>query len=210
MTAPGSVIVVGAGSVGRALIARWLEAGRDVTVAVRDASDAKYDDLRESASMVSLDQLPDSEITVLAMPGATLAELLDDHASRLDGRVIVDATNRVGGTTMHQLPLLTSALPAARVYRGFNTTGWENFAATVAGQRPDMLYCGPDGPERATVAALIADAGPRPVWLGDGTAAADVLDGVARLWFTLAFDRGLGRHVAFRILCDADPSQLEV
>ena len=64
----------------------------------------------------------------------------------------------------------------------------------------------PAGRGQATVAEAIAGAttvvvatGLRPVWVG-GPEAADVLDGIARLWFTMAFARGHGRHLAFRML----------
>jgi predicted dinucleotide-binding enzyme len=106
---------------------------------------------------------------------------------------------------LHQTPLLSAKLPHALVYRAFTATGWENFTGDVAGERPDMPYTGPDGTERGTVAGLIADAGPRPVWLGAD--AQDALDGAARLWFTLALGRGLGRRLAFRVLTDS-PEEL--
>lgn len=52
-----------------------------------------------------------------------------------------------------------------------------------------------------TVARLSTDAGPRPAWLGADVQ--DAPDGVARVWFTPALGRGLGRRLAFRVLTDS-------
>jgi predicted dinucleotide-binding enzyme len=46
---------------------------------------------------------------------------------------------------------------------------------------------------------LIRDVGLRPVRAG-GLEAADVVDGVTRLWFALAFSGGWGRHHGLRIV----------
>lgn len=48
--------------------------------------------------------------------------------------------------------------------------------------------------------ALQADVGFTPVWVGEGEQAANVIDGVTKLWFALAMGRGMGRHLGFRAL----------
>jgi predicted dinucleotide-binding enzyme len=193
------LLVIGAGPVGRALARSWSAAGHAVTVAVRDPDDPKHDTYRTQHRLAGASpMLPTAEVTVLAVPGAQLPALLDAHGRRLDGRLLIDATNSPGGVRMHQSPLLSERLPGALVYRAFTTTGWENFTTEIAGERPDMLYAGPAGDARTTVARLIADVGPRPVWLGEATE--DTLDAMTRLWFALAMGRGLGRHLAARVL----------
>jgi predicted dinucleotide-binding enzyme len=62
-----------------------------------------------------------------------------------------------------------------------------------------MFYSGPTQGAQI-VEALIEAVGMRPVHVGSGVAAADVLDGITRLWFTLALQQGRGRHLAFRTL----------
>ena len=49
--------------------------------------------------------------------------------------------------------------------------------------------------------AIIRAVGLDPVRIGD-LGAAGTLDGVARLWFQLAFSQGMGRRLAFRLLRD--------
>jgi predicted dinucleotide-binding enzyme len=63
----------------------------------------------------------------------------------------------------------------------------------------DLVYCGRDDESRETVERVIGATGLRPIW-EEGTDKAAVVDGVAALWFTLAFERGAGRGVGFKIL----------
>jgi predicted dinucleotide-binding enzyme len=69
----------------------------------------------------------------------------------------------------------------------------------VGGERPDLFYAGPEGDSQKDLEQLITDLGLGPVWVG-GADAADVVDGVLRLWFTLARHRG--RRIAFRLIAD--------
>ncbi len=75
----------------------------------------------------------------------------------------------------------------------------------LEGQAADLFWCGPGGVDGATVESLIADTGARPIELGD-LDAADVLDGVARLWLALAWGRG--REHGFRVLDRTFPGSL--
>jgi predicted dinucleotide-binding enzyme len=199
------VAVIGAGTIGLTLARAWRDAGLTVTVAVRDPDADRHAALRAELAVAAVaDAVPAARATLLAVPGAGLPELVSASSDVLDGRLLLDATNLLGAASLHQVPLLRGALPTARVYRAFNTVGWETFADptyVVAGHpvAADLLYCGPDGGDVATVEELVRAVGLNPVRLG-GLDAADVLDGVARLWFTLAFGRGLGREIAFTVL----------
>jgi hypothetical protein len=122
------------------------------------------------------------------------------QAARLDGRVIVDATNRMGGGPMNSLAAIQAHSPAARIYRAFNSVGWENFADPVFdGVAADLFYCGPEGDGRDMVERLIADAGLRPMYVG-GPEQAGLVDGVASRWFALAMGQRHGRRLAFKVL----------
>lgn len=121
-------------------------------------------------------------------------------AAALGGRIVIDATNNTGGATMNSIALIGEHAPAARVYRAFNSLGWENFAdADYDGVNGDMLYAGPAGPGQETVEQLIGATGLRPIRVGDATKAG-IVDDFVKLWFTLAFEQGLGRGVGFKIL----------
>jgi 8-hydroxy-5-deazaflavin:NADPH oxidoreductase len=210
------IAVVGGGSVGAAVGRAWGRAGHDVTVGVRSPDEPRYDDLRASLPVTSVTTaLGDCDAVLIATPASALPDVLTAQAAALDGALVMDATNQLSGPPthpsafsrpMHQLPLFAERLPSARVYRAFNTLGWESFAEpTFGAETADLLFCGPDGADRVTVEQLIGDVGLRPVWLG-GPEAADALDGAARLWFTLALARGHGRHLALRILAEKELS----
>lgn len=188
--------VVGAGDVGRTVGRAWARAGHEVRFGVRRR--AAHGDL-DGAEPIG-PAIEAAAAVLLAVPAAALPDLLAAHAGGLAGAVVLDATNAVGQPVLHQLPLLTRYVPPGRVYRAFCTAGWEVLAEPVLdGVRADLAFCGPDGPDRTLVAGLIGDVGLRPVYLG-GLDAADVVDGVTRLWFTLAFGRGYGRHHGIRVL----------
>jgi len=62
-----------------------------------------------------------------------------------------------------------------------------------------MLYSGPAGEAQAAVEELITATGLRPIWVGDNDKA-QIVDNFTALWFTLAFERGLGRNLGFKLL----------
>ncbi|MFN8074764.1 MAG: NAD(P)-binding domain-containing protein [Kineosporiaceae bacterium] len=197
------VTVIGAGPVGATLARGWRAAGTDVVVGVRDAGDPKHDELKAELAVADVAQALDgADVALLAVPGPSLSEVVAAHAAALSSTVVIDATNRVGRTSMHQIPMLTQYLPAARLYRGFCSLGWEVFAdPVISGVAADLPFVGADSPDRSTVEELISALGLTPLWLGD-LDAADTLDGLVKAWFALAIQQGRGRHVAFKLLSD--------
>ena len=136
---------------------------------------------------------------LLAIPGNAVHEFAHDHAKELDGRIVIDATNSIGGPSAHQWEVFGDASPKAGLYRAFNVYGFEVYDnAVIGGVQPDLFYAGPEG-SRDEVEGLIRDVGLNPIWVG-GADAADTVDGVLRLWFTLA--RRHGRHIAFKLIKD--------
>lgn len=187
------VCVVGTGNVGRTLAQRFAEAGIAVSFASRNPEQTNIDGL----AVTGIDKaLATSEVVVLALPGAAVGEFLRTHRQALVDHLVVDASNNVGGATLHH----AEQAAGLSYCRAFNTLGVENFAdPEYVDGRADLFYSGPPQ-RRAEMETLIDAVGLRPIYVGDGVAAADILDGVTRLWFTLALNQGLGRHLAFRTL----------
>jgi 8-hydroxy-5-deazaflavin:NADPH oxidoreductase len=183
------IAVIGAGRIGGTIGGKWEAAGHEVVYGLRDPSKNK------NAKPIA-DALRSAGTVLLAIPGGAVVQFVRQHAKDLDGKVLIDATNTMGGASANSWPEISAILPKARLYRAFNTYGWDVFAEPlVGGERPDLFYAGPDD----AVEQLIIDVGLRPVRVG-GTDAVDVVDGVLRLWFTLA--RSRGRHIGFRLLSD--------
>jgi 8-hydroxy-5-deazaflavin:NADPH oxidoreductase len=139
-------------------------------------------------------------VVLIALPGGVVEPTAQKYAAELSGRIIIDAANRMGEDSMHNLAPFQQHAPQAQLYRAFNSLGWENFAEPIFnGIQADLFYCGPDGEARPIVEQLISDVGLRPVYLG-GVEQMGLLDSIASLWFTLAFGQKKGRHLAFKVL----------
>jgi predicted dinucleotide-binding enzyme len=201
-----TIAVLGAGNIGGTLGKKWSQAGHQVHFGVRDPNGKHAQELRnELGDWAAIGTLGDvlqgkPDVVVIALPGGTVASIAQQYASELNGRIIIDAANRMGEDSMHNLAPFQQHTPQAQLYRAFNSLGWENFAEpTFDGIQADLFYCGPAGPAQATVEQLISDVGLRPVYLG-GTEQMGLLDSIAGLWFALAFGQKKGRHIAFKVL----------
>jgi predicted dinucleotide-binding enzyme len=183
-----SIGVIGSGNIGETIGAAWQRAGHEVRYASRSPEPPR--------TVAIADAIAGAEVVLLAVPGAAVPALLAEHGAALDGRVVIDATNDVGG---ERLSHPEAYPPGARFARAFNSLGFEMFAnPAIGGEVADLFWC---GPEDAGVERLIADVGLRPVRVGD-LDAIDVVDGVGRLWLTLVFRQGRPRRLAFRMLSD--------
>jgi 8-hydroxy-5-deazaflavin:NADPH oxidoreductase len=199
------VAVLGAGNIGGTLGRKWAKAGNDVTFGVNDPNGPKAQavraDLGDAARIgTAAEAIAAGDVVLLAVPGPAMDDAIRANKAQLDGKIIIDAANRMGDPQPDSLATLRAGTPNAKTYRAFNTLGWENFETPVIdGIQADLFFCGPDGAPRATVEQLIADIGLRPVWLGDNDQIATV-DGLLRLWFALAIGQRKGRHLAFKLI----------
>jgi 8-hydroxy-5-deazaflavin:NADPH oxidoreductase len=190
--------VIGAGNIGGTLATKLGRAGHDVTVGVRSPEGRAV----EAARCATIaDAVGGADALILALPGPQVESFLREHGTSLDGRVVIDAANSIGGGgPAHHAAAFAEHAPGALMVRAFNTLGWENFADPIYdGERTDMFWCGPAGEAGDVTERIISDVGPRPVRVG-GPDAIDAVDGVLRLWFALMTERGGNRRLGFRAL----------
>jgi predicted dinucleotide-binding enzyme len=198
------IAVLGAGKIGGTLGRTWVGAGNTVTFGVSDpdgqhAREITADLGNQAAIGTIAEALADAEVAVFAIPGTTMAETIAANAPALANKLVIDAANRMGEQTANSLEDFRRHTPSARYVRAFNTLGWENFADPLFdGVAADLIYAGPEA-DRPLVEQLIAEIGLHPVWLGDADQVSTV-DSLLRIWFTLAIQRGMGRHLAFKVL----------
>jgi predicted dinucleotide-binding enzyme len=183
-----AIAIVGTGNIGRTLGEAWRRAGHAVSYASRTPAPPE--------TLAPEDALATAEVVLLAIPGAAVDAFIDEHARLLAGRLIIDATNRMGGDRLHSADELAAHAPTARPPRAFNTVGHEVLADPG---EADLFWCGPDGDDRALVEGLITDVGLRPIRVGH-LETIDVVDGIGRLWMTLVFGAGHPRSIAFKLL----------
>lgn len=199
------ITVLGTGNIGATLGKKWAGQGHEVTFGVRDVTAAKHQTLLETipgqATIApTVEAAAAAEVVVLAIPGAAVKETMAQLGSTLADKLIIDATNQITQADMSAIATITAAAPQAKLFRAFNTLGWENFETPeLGGAQIDLFYCGQPDAGRETVAQLIADIGLRPVYLG-GLDKAPILDALTRLWFTLGYEQGHGRRLAFKML----------
>lgn len=199
------IAILGAGNIGGTLGRKWVAAGHRVAFGVTNPDGERAQALRtELGTKVTIgpvaDALTGTDVVVMALPGKVMDEVITKYATQLDGKIIIDTANRLGGGPMNSFATFQAHTPHARVSRAFNSLGWENFADPMFdGTQADLFYCGPDGDSREVVEQLITDVGLRPVRLGD-VDQVGLVDSVGALWFALAFGQGKGRRLAFKVL----------
>jgi predicted dinucleotide-binding enzyme len=196
------IAVLGAGNIGGTLGRKWIAAGHQVVFGVNNPDGEKARKLRGDlgdravihTTAEALATNPD--VVVLAIPGPAMDATIAQYADQFDGKIIIDTANKMGASAPDSFAALQQHTPHARIYRAFNTLGWENFANPLFDGIPaDLFFCGTDGEPRATVEQLISDIGLQPVYLG-GVEQVGVVDSLLGLWFALAIGQGKGRQLA--------------
>jgi 8-hydroxy-5-deazaflavin:NADPH oxidoreductase len=192
------IAIIGAGNIGGTLATALGRAGHDVTVGVRAPEGREI----EAATVGTVDAaLAGADAIILALPGGAVEAFLSEHGPALDGVVVIDAANSMGGGgPAHHADAFAQHAPGALMVRAFNTLGWENFAEpTFDGDRTDMFWCGPQGRATEVAEEIIQGVGLRPIRVG-GAEQIDVVDGVLRLWFALMTANGGNRRLGFKTL----------
>ncbi len=187
------IAIIGSGNVGRALAGSSTRAGHSVTLSSANAEHARSvaQQTGAQAAASNREAVATAELVILAVPYPEVESVLADLDNALDGKVVVDATNRVSPADPASVLDGTSAaeqiqarVPAARVIKGFNTA----FAARqadplVAGVPTDGFVAGDDTPAKASVLELVTSIGFRAIDAGP-LAMARVLEGMALLNIT--------------------------
>jgi len=201
------IAVLGTGRICGTLGQKWANAGHSIIYGVRDPEEkraaVKFDDDGVQIAFETIDTaIAKGEVIVVAIPGSAVADLVSRHGQGVEGKIVIDASNNMQAPKMHSLDTIAEGAPGAKLFRAFNSLGWENFAQPIFDGLPaDLFYCGVEAAEaQAVVENLITDVGMRPVRVG-GLQKVEIVESVTRLWFALAQQRG--RHLAFKTLIGA-------
>jgi hypothetical protein len=199
------IAIIGAGNIGSTLGKKWLARGHQVSFGVRDLSSdktqARIKDIPQATFQLTKEAIKEAEVVVLAVPGKVVESVIDTLGQDLNDKLILDATNLIGQDTMHSFEHIHQVAPRAKLYRAFNSLGWENFDNPIIhGQTIDHFYCG-DPDAHSSIDNLIKDIGLNPIYLG-GLEHTATLDALTKLWFNLAFQKGYGRRVALKVLSE--------
>jgi len=181
------IAIIGAGNVGRALATSLTRAGHDVTI-----SAAHADHATDVASQTGAKAAPSNtaateaaDLVVLAVPASSFDALAGELRGSLDGKVVVDVSNRPtpspDGSPTSLAEELQDKLPGAKVVKAFNTAFASRQAdPAVGGIEADGFVAGDDAAAKQTVLDVVESVGFRPVDAGS-LAAARTLEGMAWL-----------------------------
>ncbi len=190
------IAIIGTGFIGTTLGRALAEAGNPVTFGSRHPDDDQV--AIPEARVTSIGEaLSDPAAIILAVPGAAVADIAENYGEALKGKLVIDATNRMGEPVANS----RGSLPAAiRYVRAFNTLGGENYADPVFSDgRADMFFSAPEG-DRLLAEEIIEAVGLRPIYVGEDQEA--IIDALFQLWIALALQQGRGRRLALRLLQD--------
>ncbi|WP_371498500.1 NAD(P)-binding domain-containing protein [Kitasatospora sp. NBC_00374] len=192
-----TIAVIGTGKIGSTLARAFSAAGLETVLGSRNP-DGSADGPVKVTTVA--EALAGADTVVLARPGTAVDEFLAEHGAALDGRLLVDAANRLEAAVQHSAAQVAEHAPGARYARAFSSQGVEVFAEPVIdGVVCDHLFSVAEE-DRAAVERLISAVGLRPVYLGPDQY--DLVDHALWIWFRLAVAQGNGRHSGFRLLTD--------
>jgi predicted dinucleotide-binding enzyme len=199
------IAILGSGKIGGTLGKKWAQTGHDVVFGVRDTNSAKVKALLEAVDgQASADTFAEAiafgDVVLFATPWSAVEAIASANATAIGAKIVIDASNDFGGPVVSNVETILAQAPEAKVFRAFNSLGWENFEDPQIGEtQVDLFYCGADDAARPVVEGLIEDVGLRPVWVGD-LDQLDLVDAIGSLWVTLAFRQGMGRRLALKLL----------
>jgi len=204
--------IIGHGHVGGALGKGWAKAGHEVVIGARDPASPKVAELLagigDSARAGTVTEAADAgEVVVLATPWSATEGIVKTLGD-LGGKPLFDVANPVlpnlsgltHGLDTSAAEMIAGWAEGAKVVKVFNTTGANNMEnPSYPDGAATMFYCGDDAGAKQIAHQLAADLGFDPVDAGP-LRQARLLEPLALLWITLAYQQGMGRDIAVRLM----------
>ncbi len=181
------IAIIGAGNVGRALAGSLTRAGHDVTLSAAHPEHARAaaEQTGARAAVTNTEAVSAADLVVLAVPATAFDQVANELGSRIDGKIVVDVSNRPtpspDGSPTSIAEELQAKLPSASVVKAFNTAFASRQAQPlVDGVAADGFVAGDDHAAKQAVLSVVESVGFRPVDAGT-LASARTLEGMAWL-----------------------------
>ena len=168
----GTMGIIGAGNIGQALARTALRAGRKVVISNSRGPESLAPVVAALGAGVSAGTVPEAAaggIVAIAVPWSSVPTAVS--GLQWYGQTVIDATNawdaELGGRTSSEL--VADLVPGARLVKAANTLWAEVLGADPheAGGRRVIFLCGDDAAAKASVVALLDDAGFVAIDVGD-------------------------------------------
>ena len=188
------VAIIGSGNVGKALAASAQKAGHNVTISSRHVENAQEaaKATKTHAAASNKEAVSGADLVILAVPTDKVDEVVGSLTPDLDGKVIVDVSNRVDiqdpGKTLDGTSVaerIQKRVPKAHVVKAFNYAFASRMAdPKVNGDRLDGFVAGDDEAAKKEALEFAQSIGFRPIDAGP-LAMARALEGMAALNISL-------------------------
>jgi predicted dinucleotide-binding enzyme len=164
--------IIGAGNVGRALTQASIRAGHSVTITApsAEAVGRVAAELGATAVGSNPEAVVTAQVVILAVPFDAVSDITSEIGSQLDGKVLIDVTNRftpeqLDGTSNAEL--IQQMAPNATVVKAFNTLFAVHQADPIIdGIQLDGFVAGDDAGAKQQVLDLVGSLGFRPIDVG--------------------------------------------
>ena len=209
------IAIIGAGNVGAALAGSLSGSGHSVTItaASPESAEAVAKEAEAQAVADNREAVERAEAVILAVPSQALDGLIRELADAVDGKIVVDVTNRVDlddpgsvldGTSNAER--IQERLPGAQVVKALNTV----FAARqadpkVEGTELDGFVAGDDEDAKRTVLELVKSIGLRPIEAGP-LAMARALEAMGLLNIQLNLRNNWSWQSGWKLVGPSEPS----
>ena len=206
-----NITIIGAGNVGGGLARIWNEKGHTIYFGVRNPHSEKTKKMlttlgATAKAMFIKDAAAQSEVIVLATPWEAVPEVVFQIVD-MKNKILIDCTNPIRPNPEWPLSQGTSAaeeiakrLTGFHVVKAFNTLGAGNLTDVLFGSlQADGFMCGDDAESKKIVSQLAEEVGLHTVDVGE-LRNAELLESLAKLWITLAYQQGIGPNIAFKLL----------
>ncbi len=204
---------IGTGNVGGTLAKSLGTKGHSIYLGTRDPSSSEIKQLASEvgvqASIHSIKEaVIKSDVIILATPWKIAEELIKSLSSDLSGKILIDCTNPLKpdlsglevGHTNSGGEVIQAAAPNAKVFKAFNTTGFNIMDnPTLETRKAVMFFCGNDQESRHVVQDIIKDVGFEAIDAGP-LSTARLLEPYALLLIISDYKLGQRRDFAFSIV----------
>jgi NADPH-dependent F420 reductase len=170
------VAIIGSGNVGKALGKSAKKAGHSVTLSSRHAENAQAaaKEINAQAAGSNKEAVKDADLVILAVPTDKVDEVVGALTPDLDGKVIIDVSNRVDmqdpGKTLDgtsKAEQIQKRVPKAHVVKALNYAFASRMAdPKVNGSRLDGFVAGDDEAAKKEALEFVKSIGFRPIDAG--------------------------------------------
>lgn len=202
------IAIIGSGNVGGTLARKWVKAGHTVLVGARFPLSEKNiklaTDIGEDRFAATENAVKQCEVILISTPATATIDVVKSLGDTT-GKVIIDTMNIVMGKGPQGYQYTTGAIldntQTRDVVKCFNTTGFNNMANPIYGDKAlDLFVAGDSVKGKQAAIQLAKDAGFAECYDIGGNDKFELMEQFAWFWINLAMFQGQGRDIGFKLL----------